>query len=357
MGRLSDCVGFLQGELKQSSELGVFLGFEEEVCEGAVRGLDVDALCGPQQSQSWRSCLQMWLEWLRSAGVTLEQMDYLSAAVYALGLAPKLAATDYGTARQRDLGQLWTDTIRGFLGEIAFVKWLRERHRIRVELDYSVGPLEEYLPRDIKSVEGREPRLNVSIKTTKLSGIWLDVPGAQIMHSDVYVLVRVGVTREHFIAFLKAISVIRDKLFSKAVEHGVVDEKFLEQVWKSLPEFRPVPAYVAGFLPIKRGGRAADLPDMLDELPQSIHCRIYDADCEVKVRRAEVNSFLGFWHPGLQECREQLVDILKRKGRNVEGKKIEFAGIGDFTRAWHFLANSGRLKRRDDEWGALLQLL
>jgi len=56
-------------------------------------------------------------------------------------------------------------------------------------------------------------------------------------------------------------------------------------------------------------------------------------------------------------CREQLVDILKRKGRNVEGKKIEFAGIGDFTRAWHFLANSGRLKRRDDEWGALLQLL
>jgi hypothetical protein len=62
MGRLSDCVGFLQGELKQSSELGVFSGFEEEVCEGAVRGLDVDALCGPQQSQSWRSCLQMWLE-------------------------------------------------------------------------------------------------------------------------------------------------------------------------------------------------------------------------------------------------------------------------------------------------------
>jgi len=357
MGRLSDCVGFLQVELKQSSELGVFSGFEEEVCEGAVRGLDVDALCGPQQSQSWRSCLQMWLEWLRSAGVTLEQMDYLSAAVYALNLAPKLAATDYGTARQRDLGQLWTDTIRGFLGEIAFVKWLRERHRIRVELDYSVGPLEEYLPRDIKSVEGREPRLNVSIKTTKLSGIWLDVPGAQIMHSDVYVLVRVGVTREHFIAFLKAISVIRDKLFSKAVEHGVADEKFLEQVWKSLPEFRPVPAYVAGFLPIKRGNRAADLPDMLDELPQSIHCRIYDADCEVKVKRAEVNSFLGFWHPGLQECREQLVDILKRKGRNVEGKKIEFAGIGDFTRAWHFLANSGRLKRRDDEWGALLQLL
>jgi len=40
------------------------------------------------------------------------------------------------------------------------------------------------------------------------------------MHSDVYVLVRVGITREHFIAFLKAISVIRDKLFSKAVEHG-----------------------------------------------------------------------------------------------------------------------------------------
>jgi hypothetical protein len=357
MSKLSGCVKFLREELKRSSELSVFSGFEEELCEGAVRGLDVDALCGPQQSQSWRHCLQKWLEWLKSAKVVLEQKDYLSAAIYALGVAPKLAATDYGTARQRDLGQLWTDAIRGFLGEIAFVKWLRERYHKRAELDYSVGPLDEYLPRDIKIIEGREPRLNVSIKTTKLNGIWLDVPGAQIMHSDVYVLVRVGVTREHFIAFLKAISVIRDKLFSKAVEHGVVDEKFLEQVWESLPEFRPVPAYVVGFLPIMRGVRTADFPDMLEELPQSIHCRIYDADCEVKVKRAEVNSFLGFWHPGLQECREQLVDILKRKGRNVEGKKIEFAGIRDFTRAWHFLANSGRLKRRDNEWSALLQLL
>jgi hypothetical protein len=357
MGRVSDCVRFLRTELESSSELSAFSGFEDEVCEGAVRGLDVDALCGPQQSQNWRNCLQNWLEWLKSAKVVLEQKDYLSAAVYALGLAPRLAATDYGTARQRDLGQLWTDAIRGFLGEIAFVKWLRERHRKRVELDYSVGPLEEYLPRDIKSVDGREPRLNISIKTTKLGGIWLDVPGAQIMHSDVYVLVRVGVTREHFIAFLKAISVIRDKLFSRAVEHGVADEKFLEQVWESLPEFRPVPAYVAGFLPVKRGDHTADFPDMLGALPQSIQCVIHDADCEVKVKRAEVNSFLGFWHPGRQECREQLVDVLKRKGRDVEGKKVEFAGIGDFTRAWHFLANSGRLKRRDDEWSVLLQLL
>ncbi|MCC6024027.1 MAG: hypothetical protein LM600_04935, partial [Thaumarchaeota archaeon] len=55
-----------------------------------------------------------WVKWLGWSSVVLDENDYLKAALHALRLAPRVAATDYGTARQRDLGQLWADTIRGF---------------------------------------------------------------------------------------------------------------------------------------------------------------------------------------------------------------------------------------------------
>jgi hypothetical protein len=178
----------------------------------------------------------------------LDENDYLRAALHALYLAPRVVATDYGTARRRDLGQLWADTIRGFLGEIAFAKWLREKYGLVVKLDYRRGSLEEFLPPDIESVNGRLPRLKVSIKTTKLNGIWLDTPGTQIEHSDVFVLARVGVTRGPLIAFLKKISVIRDKLMQIARERGLLSEEELSEIWDSIPEFSP-PARICSGLP------------------------------------------------------------------------------------------------------------
>jgi len=314
-----------------------FRGFEEELCDGAVRGLDVDQLAGYDE----------WARWLGWASVELDEGDYLRAALYGLYLAPRLAGTDYGTARQRDLGQLWTDIIRGFLGEIAFAKWLRERFGLAVELDYSLGPLEQFLPSDIKRVGGREPRLRVSVKTTKLGGIWLDVPGAQVEHSDVFVLVRVGATREHFLAFLKKISVIRDKLMKEARERGLLSEEELEKIWESVPEFKSVPAYVAGFL---------DKADYADRLKDRYS--IIEADGEVKQRRAVINRYLGFWHPGEAAYERTLRDLLRRRGRGLrDDMRVEFEGIGEFSRTLHFIASSGVLKKRKEDWERLVQRL
>jgi len=302
-----------------------------------VRGLDVDQFAGYDE----------WVRWLGWASVELDEGDYLRAALYGLHLAPRLAGTDYGTARQRDLGQLWTDTIRGFLGEIAFAKWLRERFGLAVELDYRLGPLEQFLPSDIKRVGGREPRLRVSVKTTKLGGIWLDVPGAQIEHSDVFVLVRVGVTREHFLAFLKKISVIRDKLMKEALERGLLSKEELEEIWGSVPEFRSVPAYVAGFL---------DKADYAGRLKNRYS--IIEADGEVKQKRVIINRYLGFWHPGELAYEKALRDLLRSRGRRVgDDMKVEFEGIGDFSRTLHFIASSGVLRRKMEDWRNLLQRL
>ncbi len=335
--RIKACVQYVSAGIDSGKLPRAFKGFEEEVCEGAVRARDIEVF----------GDYSRWVEWLGWASVVLDEDDYLKAAVYGLNLAPKLAGTDYGTARQRDLGQLWTDVIRGFLGEIAVAKWLKERFGIAAELDYRLGPLEEFLPSDIKSVAGREPRLRVSIKTTKLSGLWLDVPGAQIEHSDVFILVRVGVTREHFLAFLKKISVIRDKLLKEAVERGLVKEEEVEQIWDSIPEFTAVPAYIAGFL---------DKTEIQDKLRD--RTAVIEADGDVKKKRVVINKFLGFWHPGEAIYEEKLKGLLRERGKRVEDEmSIEFEGIGDFSKTLHFIASSGVLKKRKEDWKKLVEKL
>jgi len=53
-----------------------------------------------------------------------------------------------------------------------------------------------FLSSDIKSIQkdnesSRPPKKNISIKTTKLNGRWLDIPGAQLSHSDLFMSHRV----------------------------------------------------------------------------------------------------------------------------------------------------------------------
>ncbi|MFP3239929.1 MAG: hypothetical protein RXQ94_02225 [Caldivirga sp.] len=314
-----------------------FNGFEDEICEGAVRARDLEAFRGDYRE---------WTKWLGWASVVLDENDYLKAAVYALNLAPRLAGTDYGLSRQRDLGQVWTDTIRGLLGEIALAKWLWERFQIHAELDYRLGPLKEFLPSDIKAVNGRKPNLNVSVKTTKLSGIWLDVPGDQIEHSDVFILVRVGVTREHFVSFLKEISVVRDKLIKEAVERKLVEEAEMVQIWSAVPEFKAIPAYIAGFL---------DKAEIQDKLKDKT--AIIDADGTVKTKNVIINKYLGYWNEETSE--EKLKRLLMNKGKPIkDGMKIEFEGIERFSRkTLHFIANSGFLKKKKEDWEHLISRL
>ena len=304
------------------------------LCEGAVRGRDIESF----------SNIDEWISWLSWSTVLLDEKDYLTAAVHALDLAPRLAGTDYGTTRQRDLGQLWTDTIRGFLGEIAFVKWLEEKFGVKAELDYRKGPLTEFLPSDIKMISGRSPKLNISIKTTKLRGIWLDIPYKQIEHSDVFILVRVGVTREHFLAFLKKISVIKDKILGKAIELGIITDEELKSIWDTIPEFTNVPAYIVGFFDKRVYGDEVKMRDS-----------IFLVDGIMKTKRFIINKFIGYWHPKQELYRSKVIELLRKQGRYIpDNVKIEFEGIGDFSRTLHFIVSSGALNRKREEWENLI---
>lgn len=342
MIKLESCRKEAERLLRSGALPSAYAGLAKELCEGAVRGLDLESFSGGGGSAEW----ERWAEWLSWSTVALSENDYLVAAMHGLALAPKLAKTDYGTARQRDLGQLWTDAIRGLLGEVAFAKWLRERFGAEAELDYRRGRLQEFLPSDIKSLNGRPPRLGISIKTTKLQGIWLDVPYSQLRHSEIFVLVRIGLPREHLLAFLKSISAVRDKILRRAQDLRVVTPEEAEEVWSSVPEFASVPAYVAGFF-----DRRA-----FSGLQEGA---VLEADGEVKRTRVVINRFAGFWDSREEESyRAKVLELLRRRGRQVpQGARVEFEGIGGFSKALHFVVSSGLLERAEEKWRSLLSEL
>ncbi|MEM2002781.1 MAG: hypothetical protein QXT77_09070, partial [Candidatus Methanomethylicaceae archaeon] len=299
-----------------------------------------------------------WVKNLSFSSVLLTKEDYLRAALHALSLAPRIAATDYGTSRQRDLAQVWTDAIRGFLGEIAFIKWLKTRFGMEAELDFRKGQLEEFLPSDITKIAvfgepWRKPKLRISIKTTKLQGMWLDIPYAQLEHSDIFVLVRVGVSRSHFIAFLKEISVIRDKIFRMAKELGMHFEE--DELWSAVPDFTDIPAFVVGFFD------KSEHPNI-----ERDRTAVLIADGRISSSRKgtvklSLNKFMGWWNPSNPACKQRVADALRKRGVSIPEDlnkfEVELEGIGTPSETLHFFVSSGILKCGEESWRSILTRL
>jgi hypothetical protein len=185
--------------------------------------------------------------------VWLNNDDYTRAITRALPQALRFAAADFGSTRQRDLGQLWTDTARGFLGEIAFQRFLKDQLSVSIEHDISMDKeIGEYISSDIKSVHDartgytRPPKINVSVKTGRFNEHWADKYGAEKTKfiKDV-VFVRIGLTPQHFIAFLKASSFFETELLPAAEKLGELTAQSRKRVWNIIPEFESIPAYIS----------------------------------------------------------------------------------------------------------------
>jgi len=316
----------------------------EQIIAKYLPGLESDQvkrlLGGAEVGSEVKQC-GSWETWLEQRGnfgtVMLDHTDYVTALTHSLRIAPNLAATDYGSSRQRDLGQLWTDVARGFLGEIGLARFIKERFGIELLLDYTLGPIENYLPSDIKGIRletGEEvlPKIQVSFKTTKFNGIWLDIPGAQINRSDVFVLVKLGISRDHFIAFLKWISFIRDKLLPHAIEAGTIGEEEAKKLWASLPDFKKIPCYIAGFLD-KEIIKAPPAPDF-----RPMHNR------SGALKGYHMRKYVGWVKGG------EPVTVPS----NTKGQNWEFEAIGSFSKEDHFVATSGCLKYSKADWKAVL---
>lgn len=261
---------------------------------------------------------------------------YLKAMIEALKIQFLIAGTDFGSSRQRDLGQKWSDTIRGYLGEFGVQLWFKERWNIDIDLGHEEGTLEEYLPLDIHGVkfEGdtdfRKPNLKVSIKSTKSNGIWLDIPGDQFHHSDIFTLTKLIITTDHLFSFFKAISVFEDKILKLGLDKGLLTEEASQQIYDNIPSFKPVYGYIAGFV------------------KYSEDYKNYSYEYSLGRTNAKIYSYSGVY-----EGDETLRDI-KNKIKSAEAdktvKKCEFMGIGKFNSSKRYVFGMRNLRYSGRDW-------
>lgn len=269
--------------------------------------------------------------------VIIDEAGYAQMCVSALKIVRNTAGTDYGSSRQRDLGQLWADMTRGYLGERAFTQFLEERWGMHAELNHELGDLEDFLPSDVHKVsEGkgalRDPKIGISVKTTKANGIWCDIPGAQFFHSDAHVLVKLAVGRDHLFAYFKSISVFRDKVLKNAVEAGSLTEAESKRLFDSLPSFTPVVAYISGFIPT----------DKTFERPRWGGHR--------GRKHFTVNEWKG-------RCNEEHLEEIRTSEELPAGGRVKFLGIDHFSHYGGFLFNTGSLCWTKAQWTALVARL
>jgi hypothetical protein len=281
--------------------------------------------------------LETWLnERLLPNVVTIDEEGYGKMCVDALKILNTTAATDYGGSRQRDLGQLWADMTRGYLGELAIKLFLEKKCGITAEMGHDLGALEEYLPLDIHYIkdgataEYRVPKLKIGIKTTKVNGIWLDIPGDQFSHSDIHILVKVGTGRDHLFAFFKHISVFKDKVLKKGVDLGALTAEESDTLYHNLPTFRNIIAYICGFI---------DTRDTLTELSYA----------GVRGRK---NYTITRWNGPIHSG-----DLNEIKSREAVPGSVKFIGIGKFSHDSGYLFNTGNLKWRHDDWAGIIKEL
>lgn len=265
----------------------------------------------------------------------IDETGYAKMCVDALKILHSTAGTDYGSTRQRDMGQLWADMTRGYLGELAMKQIFEERWGIRIDLGHEVGGLSDYLPLDIhrvtkKGEPPRSPNIKVSIKTTKAIGIWLDIPGIQFSHSDIHLFVKVCAGRDHLFSFFKSISVFKDKVLKKGVESGSLSESESSDLFSRLPDFRPIPAYVCGFAKKDR------------------HYEPLSYEGHKGRKHYEIRKWSGPYDP------KDVSAIREKEG--VQGE-VRFTGINEFSNQPRYLFNSGSLFWEEKEWKAMTNKL
>jgi len=275
---------------------------------------------------------------LRPNTVFIDESGYSKMCVDALKTVQNIAGTDYGSSRQRDLVQKWADTTRGYLGEVGFQKLLQDKYQIESKLDHEQGDLADYLPLDIHEIKKpgeswRAPRKKVGIKATKWNGIWLDIAGAQFHHSDMHILVKVGAGQDHLVGYMKSLSVFKDKILQRGRALGHLTDAESDILYDSLPSFKPIPAYVCGFV------EREDDFSSLQYTGKTINHRNNS-------RSFEIASWKGRYYP---QAKQQVM------GRENVTAEIKFKQIGNFSHDDMYLFNTGNLKWSEDDWRRVIE--
>jgi len=314
-----------------------------------------------------------WIKRAKEQIVWLDKNDYSRALIRALKLSLNFVSADYDRTKKRDWSQVWTDTARGFLGEIALSKFFKENFGIELLLDNSRTSLEKALESDVIGIKLQngmriEPAERLSIKTSKFQARWLDIPGDQINRSDIFFLVKIGISDKHFLSYLKEISFLRDKLFREGVSIQEISKEEADEIWNAIEGLDPIPAYISGFF-IKK-----EIQMPIQEVKAKAK-RVGKDKFKIEITKAlglitsnYLREYFLSQEDNLECCIERVSRKKEEKERFVEeiidaiknGKvEYEISGIkrtinSDYK---HFLASSGSLIYGIDNFEKVLKLI
>ena len=125
--------------------------------------------------------------------------DYFKAFNFAIKQFYRggIVVVEWGKTKRREIGEFLFNQICGKLGELAFCRFLRDKFNVETRISFEI---EKEVPgQDIFEVNGRLPRIKVSIKTTKMQNFNLWVIEEEIDFSDAYVLCRVDLPSDHLL--------------------------------------------------------------------------------------------------------------------------------------------------------------
>ncbi|MDO8645717.1 MAG: hypothetical protein Q7R42_03940 [Candidatus Planktophila sp.] len=268
--------------------------------------------------------------------VVIDRDGYTEMCIDALKTTSTQVLTDFGTSRQRDFGQAWSDMIRGYLGEFAVTKFLEQNFALQTKLAHQRGIAETFYDSDISEVLmvglWRKPKINVGIKTTKYNGLWLDIAKEQFAKSHLHVQVKIGGGSTHLFSFFKELSVFKDKILKVGLEGNFLTPDESEQILNDIPDFKPISAYIAGFA----------LRDF-DYLP-------LDYDGHMAKIHFTIHTYKGLLP---RNYREQ---IKEREGVSAKGN-VKFESINEFSSTDRFLFNTGSIMKTKSEWQAIVNQL
>lgn len=258
----------------------------------------------------------------------LGENEYTHAAIQALRIQFGIQGTDFGSSRQRDMGQKWTDTIRGYLGELGIKQVMKNKFNLDIMLGHAPGKLEDYLKLDIHGVrnnsaqEYRKPKINIGTKTIKSNGIWLDIPGKEFSHSDIHLCISIGIDVDHLFGFFKHLSVFEDKILKRGLDLKIINQNEADEIYNKVPSLKKVYGYIPGFVTNKT------------------YVNSYDYEGRKGSKNYTITNWTGKYDPSY-------LDIIKK---NESASKVQFAGIGEFTQASRHLFGLKSLKYSDLDW-------
>lgn len=158
-----------------------------------------------------QAALEVWKQYYESTIVNLDQNDYYEALKFSLKKfysgAPR---ANFATSTQREAGKYLSDHITGYLGELAFRKFMSEKYGVHLRLDSNVDGLVR--SQDIVAVSRRrgvenQPNFKVSVKASKLKNVWLIIGKNEIdlpdRRSDYYVFTRIELLPDHIVRLIR----------------------------------------------------------------------------------------------------------------------------------------------------------